>query len=50
MVDGFIFATAVPGSDHILKLKQSSFPVVLVSRIMGDEVDAVGVDNFKGLS
>lgn len=46
-VDGFIFATAVPESNHILQLKQSGFPVVLVVRTINDKIDAVAVDNFK---
>lgn len=48
-VDGFIFATAttVPESDHILKLRESGFPVVLVSRVISKDIDGVTVDNFK---
>jgi LacI family transcriptional regulator len=46
-IDGFIFATALPESEHILKLRKSGFPVVLIARVMGQEVDAVTVDNFK---
>ncbi|NLX69819.1 MAG: LacI family transcriptional regulator [Clostridiales bacterium] len=46
-VDGLIFATAREESEHIIKLKQQDFPVVLVARHMGQSVDAVVVDNYK---
>ncbi|NLO82360.1 MAG: LacI family transcriptional regulator [Clostridiales bacterium] len=46
-VDGLIFATAREESEHILKLKQQAFPVVLVARHMGAAVDAVVVDNYS---
>lgn len=46
-VDGLIFATANKDSHHILELKKAGFPVVLLVRDMGDEVDAVIINNFK---
>ena len=46
-VDGFIFATARKESHHILKLKESGFPVVLVVRHMGQAVNAVVIDNYR---
>ncbi len=48
LVDGFIIATAVDGSDHILSMRDEGVPVVLLIRHMGDSVDAVILDNFKG--
>lgn len=47
-VDGLIFSTATSDSDHILELKESGFPVTLLIRHMGEDVDAVIVDNFTG--
>ena len=44
-IDGFIVASMMPGSDHIRKLWQEGFPVVLTSRIYDDTIDAVGIDN-----
>lgn len=48
LVDGFIFATAVDGSKHILDMRDEGIPVVLLIRHMGDKVDAVILDNFMG--
>ena len=47
-VDGIIFATASDKSEHILTLKQNNFPVVLLVRHMGKEVDAIIADNYQG--
>lgn len=44
-IDGFIVASMMPNSDHIRKLWQEGFPVVLTSRIYDDTIDAVGIDN-----
>jgi LacI family transcriptional regulator len=46
-VDGLIFATAVRDTEHIIKLQESGFPVVLLVRNVGQQVDAVIVDNYK---
>ncbi|MEA4912024.1 MAG: LacI family DNA-binding transcriptional regulator [Oscillospiraceae bacterium] len=46
-VDGVIVSTMKPGSDHIRKLRDEGFPIVLTSRYYGDDgFDAVAVDNF----
>lgn len=45
--DGFIFATVTGDNQHIFKLKEANIPVVLVARAIGEEIDAVVVDNFK---
>jgi LacI family transcriptional regulator len=47
-VDGLIFATATDQSDHILKLKERGFPVVLLVRHMKEKVDAFIADNYGG--
>ena len=44
-IDGFIVASMLPNSDHIRKLYQEGFPVVLTSRIYDNTIDAVGIDN-----
>ena len=46
-IDGFIVASMLPNSDHIRRLWEEGFPVVLTSRYYGDPVDAVVVDNFR---
>lgn len=48
LVDGLIFSTAVPESEHIIQLRQQRFPVVLLIRHLGETVDAVIADNFTG--
>jgi DNA-binding LacI/PurR family transcriptional regulator len=48
LVDGLIFSTARTQSKHLLELKESGFPVVLLLRHLDEEIDAVIVDNFKG--
>lgn len=47
-VDGFIFATATKKSEHIIKLKEENFPVMLVIREMNNLCDAVVVNNNDG--
>lgn len=46
-VDGFVIATASINSDYILELKESSFPIVLAIRNMGNLIDSVVVDNYS---
>lgn len=46
-IDGFIVASMMPGADHIRRLWEEGFPVVLTSRYYGDPVDAVVVDNYQ---
>ena len=48
LVDGFIFSTARKGHEHLLKLKEYGIPFVFLIRNMGNGVDSVVVDNFKG--
>lgn len=48
LVDGLIFSTATESSEHILRLREEGFPVVLLIRHLGEAVDAVIADNFKG--
>lgn len=48
LIDGFIFSTARPGSDHIGELGRAGFPVVSLLRHYGNEVDAVILDNAGG--
>ncbi|MEW6623596.1 MAG: LacI family DNA-binding transcriptional regulator [Bacillota bacterium] len=48
MVDGLIFSTAKNESKHLLELKEKGFPVVLLIRHLGNLIDAVIVDNYKG--
>lgn len=45
--DGFILATALSTSAHIIELRNKGVPVVLVARSMEDKVDAVIIDNYK---
>jgi LacI family transcriptional regulator len=49
LVDGFIFATALPDSDHIVELHDSGMPVVLVSRMIGEDqkIDGICIDNRR---
>ncbi|HHW01762.1 MAG TPA: LacI family transcriptional regulator [Thermoanaerobacterales bacterium] len=48
LIDGFIFSTARPGHEHLLELKREGFPVVFLIRQMGEDVDAITVDNYNG--
>lgn len=45
-VDGFLVATMMPCSDHIRKLHDEGFPVVLTSRSYDTSIDAVVIDNI----
>lgn len=47
-VDGFIFATARDDSNHIMELKAQGIPVVFMIRSIGNDPDAVTVDNRSG--
>lgn len=47
-VDGIIVASMMPGSDHIRRLRDENFPIVLTCRSYDDSIDAVVVDNIKG--
>lgn len=44
---GFIFATMMPTSDHIRRLREDGMPIVLTSRSYGDAIDAVLIDNSE---
>lgn len=46
-VDGIIFATATNESEHLLKLNEEGFPMVLLLRHLGANIDAVYCDNYK---
>lgn len=46
-IDGFILCTATSTSKHLIELRNSGIPIVLVSRSLGDKVDSVVVDNYK---
>jgi len=46
-IDGFLVASALPGSDHMRRLKEEGFPVVLLSRYYDDDIDAVIIDNYQ---
>ncbi|KLU60663.1 HTH-type transcriptional regulator DegA [Peptococcaceae bacterium CEB3] len=48
LVDGLIFSTATEKSEHILKLREEGFPIVLMIRHLGGTIDAVIADNFSG--
>lgn len=45
LVDGFLVASMTPASQHIRQLREDGCPVVLTSRALGDEIDAVVIDN-----
>ncbi len=47
-VDGLIFSTATPASQHIMELKKQGYPVVLMLRRLNDELDSVIIDNYQG--
>ncbi len=42
---GFIFGTMLSSSEHIRRLRQEGVPLVLTSRLHGDDMDAVVIDN-----
>ena len=46
-VDGLLVATMMPNSDHIRKLRNNGFPVVLTSRSYDRDIDAFVIDNVE---
>lgn len=46
-VDGFIVSSMMPNSDHIYKLQEEGFPVVLTARYNDDRISAVVIDNYQ---
>lgn len=46
-VDGFIFATASSDLNHICKIKEDKFPLVLLVRSGEDKFDSVVTNNFE---
>lgn len=48
LIDGFIFSTARPGHEHLFELRDEGFPLVFLIRQLGEDVDTITVDNFKG--
>ncbi|MDR0568354.1 MAG: LacI family transcriptional regulator [Spirochaetaceae bacterium] len=47
LIDGFIIASMMPDSTHIMKLRRDQFPVVLTLRSCNRKIDAVVIDNKK---
>jgi LacI family transcriptional regulator len=45
LIDGFIIASMMPHSTHILQLRKDNFPMVLAVRAYDNSIDAVIVDN-----
>lgn len=48
LIDGFIHSTARLGNTHLLTLKEEQFPVVCLIRHLGEDLDAVVLDNLDG--
>ncbi len=46
-IGGFIFATMTKKSSFIYELRKQGIPIVLVERYNDEEIDAIGIDNFK---
>ncbi len=46
-IDGFIVSSMLPSSDHIRKLREDGFPLVLTSRFYDESIDAVGINNYQ---
>lgn len=47
-IDGFIVCSMLPGSDHIRRLREEGFPLVLVNRYWESErIDTVSVNNYQ---
>ena len=44
-IDGFVISSMHPQADHIRRLRDEGFPVVLTSRYYGDDFDTVEIDN-----
>jgi LacI family transcriptional regulator len=47
LIDGFIIASMMPHSTHIMKLRNEQFPLVLTLRSYNRKIDAVVIDNKK---
>jgi LacI family transcriptional regulator len=47
LIDGFIFATMMPQSTHIQRLREAQIPIVLALRACGLDIDAVVIDNVQ---
>jgi len=45
LIDGFIIASMMASSTHILQLRAEQFPVVLALRSCSEEIDSVVIDN-----
>jgi len=48
LIDGFIFSTARPGHEYLLKLASEGVPVVFLIRQLGKTVDSVVLNNEDG--
>lgn len=48
LINGFILSTARINSPHLLDLKEDNFPVICLIRHLGEELDAVVLDNLDG--
>lgn len=49
-IDGFVVASAVGHAEHVTRLRQEGFPLVLVNRYQEsdvDQIDIVASDNYK---
>ncbi|MCH3918385.1 MAG: LacI family transcriptional regulator [Spirochaetia bacterium] len=46
-IEGFVVASMMADSTHIVQLHESGFPVVLACRYYGENMDAVLIDNVK---
>ena len=46
-IGGFIFATMTKQSSYINELRKQGIPIVLVERYNNEQIDAIGIDNFK---
>ena len=46
-IGGFIFATMTKQSSYINELRKQGIPIVLVERYNDEQIDAIGIDNFK---
>lgn len=47
LIDGFIVASMMPESEHILHLRNEGFPLVLTSRSYDKTIDSVVIDNVN---
>ena len=46
-IGGFVFATMTKQSSYINELRKQGIPIVLVERYNDEQIDAIGIDNFK---